>query len=144
MKSFLLSLQGRVDRTGFFSYHVLVLGVMLVLGFALSFIPVNLQIGINLLWLLLLWPSFCVSLKRLHDTGHSGRLLWLFVPEIVLSLITQLGIGFAGGLVAGVFNVIAILSHMACWGLILYLALKPGQASDNPYGMSDYGSSGVA
>ncbi len=134
MASFLFSPRGRVGRTAFFGYHALILLIMLILGIGLSFIPVNLQIGVNIVWLLLLYPSFCLSAKRLHDVGHSMRLLWLFVPEILAAVIAQLGIGFTGGLIAGVFNMIAILSHITGWGLILYLTLKRGDEGDNAYG----------
>ena len=70
-KDFYLTLNGRVSRSQFFKHWFLpLIGISIVLS--LICVLLHMPALYNLFCLAMIWPSICVSAKRLHDRGKSG------------------------------------------------------------------------
>ena len=88
---------GRISRKQFWLHGVLpLIGVSIVLRvivyIALFIMPATMILFADLvIFLILLWPQFCISSKRFHDVGYPGwyNLLWiapLFLAQLLSSL----------------------------------------------------------
>lgn len=100
--SVFLSPQGRLAPPAFWRAYILILGaniVLSVLGYAAG--PGNALIGgINFIGgLVLLWATFAVFVKRLHDAGASGAwvLLIAFVWTIVVGIVALVLVSLFAG-----------------------------------------------
>lgn len=85
-KHLLFSFDGRIRRTHYWIGWAVTFGA----GLVLSVIPI-----LNLLGLLLLWPTFAIAAKRFHDMGRTGWLIAIpYVVQIVafIYLIASLGV----------------------------------------------------
>ncbi|QSR89294.1 DUF805 domain-containing protein [Methylacidiphilum caldifontis] len=83
-------------------------------------------------WLATLIPSLAVTVRRLHDTSHSGK--WLLIPILLL-----VGIFISG--VAGIEWIVdLILILLLVWVLVfLLLLLRDSTPGDNQYGPNPKG-----
>jgi uncharacterized membrane protein YhaH (DUF805 family) len=95
----------------------------------------------------LLVPNIAVSVRRLHDTNHSGW--WILLPVVPYCLGAFLGgaamvggaasgsgAGLAAGMgIAGIFMIIGLV----CMLVLLYFYVQPGTPGDNRYGPNPYG-----
>lgn len=91
---FYLSLNGRVSLGQYWLRYMLpVIAIGLVLGVVMgatgmvnmeNYDPANpysaIPLPMMLFWLLLLWPSIAITVKRLHDIGWTG---WLALLSLV-------------------------------------------------------------
>ena len=85
-KTMLFSFEGRLRRSHFWIGWLILLGVGVVAGW-IPFLGAVLS-------LLLIWPNLAISVKRLHDMGHTG---WLVViPWIVTTVAIFAGFGMIG------------------------------------------------
>jgi len=135
MISLLLSPQGRISCTQFFSFIAIAMLIMVVIGFGLGTVPaINGPIVLSVCWVLLLWPLACALIRRLHDTGRSAIWLWLLAPQVAMALISLALGGFMPAFILWMMTVLGVAANILCWGLILFLALKPGEDGDNAYG----------
>jgi uncharacterized membrane protein YhaH (DUF805 family) len=89
-KKVLLSFEGRIRRSHFWIGWLICLG----LGFVAGLIPL---LGI-LLSIALIWPNLAVTVKRLHDMGHTG---WLAAIPFGVGFVA--GVGSAVSVGAGAF-----------------------------------------
>lgn len=134
MIGFLFSPAGRISCTQFFSAIALIMLTMLVIGFGLGTMPsLDAPLILSGLWILLVWPLACALIKRLHDTGRSATWLWLFAPQVAMAIASLAVGGFMPGFALWIMNILGILSNTLCWGLILFLAVRTGDAGDNAY-----------
>ncbi len=85
-KTALFSFQGRLRRQHFWVGWLLCLGVGVVAGW----IPF---LGI-LISLALIWPNLAITVKRLHDMGHTG---WLAAIPFVAGVVGVVGVFMAIG-----------------------------------------------
>jgi uncharacterized membrane protein YhaH (DUF805 family) len=144
----MLSFEGRTRRSHFWIAWLILLGVNVVIGW----IPL-----INLLGFLLIWPNLAISVKRLHDMGHTG---WLVAIPWVGSFVLLM-IGFfmvAGGAIAGgmtaeyaesnpaaVFAMLApgfgafALAALLPLAFLLWMGLTDSQPGDNRFGPNPKG-----
>lgn len=86
------TMRGRASRSEYWWFVVFTWIVILLVSFLFGFIGgmINQEtgvlvagyIGYILSCLLLIIPSICVLVRRLHDTGHSG--LWYFISFVPL------------------------------------------------------------
>lgn len=135
MVRFLFSPNGRISGTQFFSCIAVAMLIMVVVGFGLGTVPsVNGPIILSICWILLVWPLLCLLIKRLHDTGRSAIWLWLLAPQAVMALTSLAMGGYLPGAILWLMNGLGILANILCWGLIFFLALKPGDDGENAYG----------
>ena len=92
-----------------------------------------------LLSLLLLSPSICVSIRRLHDRDMSG---WWFLPIVILDVVSLIGRA-ASGFSAESFQhpwsdapaLVLVMVLAALWGIVMFvLFCMRGTMGDNHYG----------
>lgn len=135
MIQFLFSPSGRISGTQFFSGIAIAMLVMVVIGYALGTVPsLDGPIILSLCWLLLAWPLACLLIKRLHDTGRSARWLWGLAPQPILAVLSLAMGGFIPVLILWLMTLLGVLANLACWSLLFFLALKPGDDGENAYG----------
>lgn len=143
----LFSFEGRSRRSHFWIGWLICLGVGVVAGW----IPL---LG-GLISLALIWPNLAISVKRLHDMGHSG---WLVAIPWVVSIVgVFVAIGLIGvtafanaaaleredpaaifaliGPALGLFGLLALVNL----GFLLWIGVSDGQAGDNRFGPNPKG-----
>lgn len=141
-KHLLFSFEGRTRRSHFWIGWLVCLGLGVVFGW----IPV---LGF-LLSIALIWPNLAITVKRLHDMGHTGWLAAIpYVVGIVGSIVAFMMIGATAfmnasalenedpaaifALIApamGLFGVMLLIGL----GFLLWIGLTDGQRGDNRYG----------
>ena len=121
---------GRISRRQFWLHGVL---PIVVASIVLGWIPVIGQI----LSLLFMWASICISFKRFHDLGYPGWYsLFYLVPTIAAMLVIGVGIlvtsllGVAW-LIAKILWAIALLVGLA---QLIFVYVRVGQEGPNQYG----------
>jgi uncharacterized membrane protein YhaH (DUF805 family) len=101
-----------------------------------------------ILQLALILPSLAVSVRRLHDTNHSGWLLLGFIAYAIVAVIVfvvGLGAGLAGGQShpeAGVTMIVGIVMLLGIFGFGIYifvLMVSNGTPGENRYGADPKG-----
>lgn len=93
---------------------------------------------IYLLWtLFILVPSLAVMVRRLHDTGRSGKILIpLFVLEIIFVILAVI-IELFGGEVADTLSILLVVIGILFLAVVVWvfvLTVKPGDIGPNRYG----------
>ena len=135
MIKFLLSPTGRISGTRFLSSIAVAMLIMLIIGFGLGTLPsVDGPIILCVCWVLLAWPLLCLFIKRLHDTGRSAAWLWLLIPQGAMALSSLAMSGYLSAAILWLMTMLGVIANILCWGLIFFLALKPGDEGDNAYG----------
>ena len=137
----LLSFEGRIRRSHFWVGWLILLGVSVVL----SWIPI-----VNLLGILLIWPNLAITVKRLHDMGHTG---WLAaIPWVVNIVGCIVGFGMIGmsamanatalhnedpaailALMGPAFGLVGLLI-LVNLGFLLWIGITGSQPGDNRFG----------
>lgn len=147
VQSAMLSYVGRMRRQHFWISFLIILGANVVLGW----IPV---IG-WLISLALIYPSVCITIKRLHDMGKTG---WLTLVPYVGAVVAMI-IMFVGG--AGAFMTAAmtgsdpspaalmgamgavalggLVSLVSGLGFLIWIGVTDSQPGDNQYGPNPKG-----
>ncbi len=142
----LLSFNGRIRRQHFWIGWLICLGLGVVLGWIPLF-------G-TLLSIALIWPNLAISVKRLHDMGHTGWLVAIPWVAGIAGIIAAFMSAGVAALTAGYMNtddpaaVLAIIGPMfgilAIVGLIqigflLWIGISEGQKGDNRFGPNPKG-----
>lgn len=138
----LFSFEGRMRRSHFWVSWLICLGVGVVAGW-IPFLGIVLSIG-------LIWPNLAITVKRLHDMGHTG---WLAAIPFVANLIGTIfffataGVAFYANYAAmenenpaailallgpmlGIIGILALVNL----GFLLWIGLTNGQRGDNRFG----------
>lgn len=138
----LFSFEGRTRRSQFWIGWLICLGAGVVAGW----IPL---IGF-FLSIALIWPNLAISVKRLHDMGHTG---WLVVVPWVVSIIgtiaafSMMGVSALSnasaleegdpaailGLLGPAMGLVAVIG-LICLGFLLWIGLSDSQPGENRYG----------
>lgn len=126
-----LDFAGRSSRREFW-YYVLAyvvgyIALAIVQGiFGLHFLTILYSLG-------LLLPGVGISVRRLHDTDHSGWLILIFVIPAVLKLILSALASAAGSssFLSAIFLPVIMLGAFA---LLIYWYAQPGMPGSNKYG----------
>lgn len=138
----LFSFNGRLRRQNFWIGWLILLGVGVVLGW-IPLLGTLISIG-------LIWPNLAITVKRLHDMGHSG---WLAaIPYGVGIVGTIVGISIIGvsaiansaaleredpmavlGIVGPVFGLIALLTLVGL-GFLIWIGVVDSQPGTNRFG----------
>ena len=148
--SLFTSPSGRISRRQFWLYGVLpligaviilriiayVLGMFLLMVMPTAFLFVDL-----IVFLILLWPYYCISAKRFQDVGYPGwyNLFWI-VPSFFGQLLSALDlflISFATAIyfVALTLTLVAGLVGLAA---LIFVFIRAGQHGPNQYGPDPY------
>src|SRR5665213_2911778 len=135
--------EGRISRKEFWLYGVLpLIGASIVLRIfvyiALFIMPVTLILFADLaIFLILLWPQFCISSKRFHDVGYPGwyNLIWigpLFLAQLLSSLDLLLyNFAYLLGVISLTLTAIGALVALAA---LIFVYIRAGQAGPNQFG----------
>ena len=96
--SLLTTTEGRIGRKQWWIGVLVLIAAGIVASIILSIISMgNLTImawGGFLISLALLWPSYCIGIKRRHDRDNDGKdLIALIAVSVLLNLLQVLGIG---------------------------------------------------
>lgn len=136
---------GRARRKEYWYFKLSQLLVVCVaVGIAFAGFPSLSMPGGLVILMLLYVPSLAVTVRRLHDTGRSGkRLLWyylsVYVSLNILVAVLQYHIAVFGSKAVRELPVIAVavgcLSVISVWNICLLIwVCKRGEAGDNRYG----------
>jgi uncharacterized membrane protein YhaH (DUF805 family) len=131
---------GRVGRTQFWYYVLVVFVIGFIVGIVGSVIHVTALS--SLLSLALLLPNLGMGVRRLHDTGKPGiyivimlipAALWILMAIFsAMALMMGSGMGFFA-VIAG-FSFLILIVTLAALGVMIYFWAQPGQTGDNQYG----------
>lgn len=132
-RTLVLSDEGRISRRSFWLYFLCCIGLAFgLLSLPLIGLPAVMPVAISLI---LLFPSYCVIAKRLHDIGIDGQ--WaIFMTGI--AAIDALWVAAGTGVR---LNGFVTLIHTLWWWLALantiaffILGLWPGEQGPNRFG----------
>lgn len=146
-KTALFSFNGRMRRQHFWIGWLICLGVGVVAGW-IPFIGA-------LISLALIWPNLAITVKRLHDMGHTGWLAaipWISGFVGIIAVIMTVGAAaFANGgnfdgedpavvwaLMAPSFGIIAVVGLIQL-GFLLWIGVSDSQRGDNRFGPNPKG-----
>jgi len=146
-KHLFLSFEGRIRRSHFWVGWFATAGAFFVGGM----IPL---VG-GLICLAVLWPHLAITVKRLHDMGHTGWLAAIpYVIGIVGSIVAFSMVGFSAvmnasalenedpaaimGLIGPAFGLFALL-FLVGLGFLLWIGLTDSQPGDNRFGPNPKG-----
>jgi uncharacterized membrane protein YhaH (DUF805 family) len=141
-KHLFFSFEGRTRRSHFWIGWLVCLGAGVVFGW----IPI---LGL-LLSIALIWPNLAITVKRLHDMGHSGWLAAIpYVVGIVGGIAAVMMMGASAimnasalenedpaaimALIGPAFALFALI-FLVGFGFLLWIGLTDGQRGDNRFG----------
>jgi uncharacterized membrane protein YhaH (DUF805 family) len=144
LNDFYLSPKGRVTRWQFLSFSVIERTIMGVLSFALgasltmAVLNPPIYSAAVIASLILFWPQFVITAKRLHDINRPAIWAWVTFVPTVLSFIIGLALNHPQIEVLHsllpAMKLASLLSGIAIWGLIIVLCIVPGDRYPNAYG----------
>ncbi|WP_054112064.1 DUF805 domain-containing protein [Brevundimonas sp. AAP58] len=143
----LFSFNGRIRRQHFWIGWLICLGLGVVLGW----IP---RLG-TLLSIALIWPNLAISVKRLHDMGHTGWLVIIpWIAGIGGIIAAFMSVGAAAlmsggswesedpavvlGILGPVLGILAIVGLIQL-GFLLWIGISDSQRGDNRFGPNPKG-----
>ncbi|WP_029415781.1 DUF805 domain-containing protein [Brevundimonas bacteroides] len=142
----LFSFNGRIRRQHFWIGWLICLGAGVVLGW----IPL---LG-TLLSIALIWPNLAISVKRLHDMGHTGWLVAIpWIAGIAGVVAAGMSVGFAAltsgyidnedpaavlAVIGPMFGILAIVALIQL-GFLLWIGISEGQRGANRFGPNPKG-----
>ena len=147
IKALLTTTEGRIGRQQWWIGIVVLIVISIVASIVLSILSfgnaaVMAWFGV-LINLALIWPSYCVGIKRRHDRDNNGTDLKILIAgSVLLNLLTATGIGSSmtdmGGVMMpvpsiwlGALNVIFAIFAIY---MLVQLGFLKGTAGPNNYG----------
>jgi uncharacterized membrane protein YhaH (DUF805 family) len=135
--------EGRISRKQFWLHGVLpLIGVSIVLRILvyvlLIIMPVTMILFADLaIFLILLWPQYCISSKRFHDVGYPGwyNLLWI-IPVILAQALSALDLfllQFAYLLYVASLT-LSVIGGLVGLAALIFVYIRAGQQGPNQYG----------
>lgn len=131
-KFIFLSFQGRLNRKPYWIGTIALLSLVVIGVFGVMFLTGGGGgvAAIGVIYLLLLWPTLAIGVKRLHDRNKSAW--WLVVFYVVPTLLNVLGEGGDGeGVGAMIFGLASLA--ISIWALV-ELGFLRGTVGANRYG----------
>jgi uncharacterized membrane protein YhaH (DUF805 family) len=129
LKTFLLSPKGRVGRSPYFSFIAIVTMLVTVVSFGAGFAGASttMLVAVIAVFLLLLWPVYCVTARRLHDINLPGEwALVVVLPEVL----TVVAIAASPSWLFYPHTVSLFIRFVIVFALIV----MPGAKAENRYG----------
>lgn len=88
-KTLFLSAQGRINRQPYWIASILLIVINAIVGIAVQSTGIQ---ALNIISLILIWPSVMVGIKRCHDRDRSGWFVLLgAIPLVNIWVIIDLG-----------------------------------------------------
>lgn len=144
LKQLLLSPSGRIGRRSFWIGLIAIFVISFVASFVLT-IGVSIIRGEKssalvapLVQLALIYPSVCITAKRLHDLGRSG---WWQAPVYALWIG---GVGFSTIGVPGLGGLAMIVALLGGLVLSIFTGFVAGSAQPNRFGPREGATCGAA
>lgn len=131
-KFIFLSFQGRLNRKPYWLGTIALLSLVIIGVFGVMFLAGGGGgvAAIGVIYLLLLWPTLAIGVKRLHDRDKSAW--WLVVFYVVPTVLNVLGeTGDGDGVGAIIFGLASL--GISIWALV-ELGFLRGTAGANRYG----------
>lgn len=130
-KFIFLSFQGRLNRKPYWLGTIALLSLVIIGVFGVMFLTGGGGVAaIGVIYLLLLWPTLAMGVKRLHDRNKSAW--WLVVFYVVPTLLNVLVEGGDGeGVGAMIFGLASLA--ISIWALV-ELGFLRGTVGANRYG----------
>jgi uncharacterized membrane protein YhaH (DUF805 family) len=128
---YLFSFKGRINRAKYWLFLVVTIVVLLVasvVGGAAASVP-GAVIAAIFASIILIYPSFAVAVKRLHDRGKSAW--WLLVFYVLPALLSGVSEATASESAAMVLSVASVA--ISIWAII-ELGFLRGTSGPNEYG----------
>lgn len=136
---FYLKLDGRISRRALWLAYVLpILGITTVIvifddmvgyGQNITILGEEASVGIFLLEILMVWPSFAVGARRFHDMNVTGWWVLTFLPFYLWYPKAQALVG------QSIYLIVPVLIVLALGGLLgLAQLCVPGTIGENKYG----------
>lgn len=126
--------RGRRSRAGFWAYvGISMLGYLACLFLASilgEIVPALFMVVFGIALLAMLTGSVINAIRRLHDLGHTGWWMALFIPLQLVLVLAAHGEGEGSG------YVFSGLQGLLNLGLLIWLGCIPGQPDANRYGPS--------
>lgn len=130
-KFIFLSFQGRLNRKPYWIGTIALLSLVVIGVFGVMFLTGGGGVAaIGVIYLLLLWPTLAIGVKRLHDRNKPAW--WLVVFYVVPTLLNVLGEGGDGERVGAMIFGLASLA-ISIWALV-ELGFLRGTVGANRYG----------
>ncbi|MBA4804926.1 MAG: DUF805 domain-containing protein [Brevundimonas sp.] len=146
-KHLFFSFEGRIRRSHFWIGWLVCLGAGVVAGW-LPFIGAVISIA-------LIWPNLAITVKRLHDMGHTGWLAAIpWAVGIVGTIVAFSMMGFSAimnasalenedpaailALIGPAFGLFALMALVGL-GFLLWIGLTDSQRGDNRFGPNPKG-----
>ena len=139
---------GRISRKQFWLHGVLpLIGASIVLRiilYAAMFIsPMLLIYGEVVIFLILLWPQYCISAKRFQDVGYAGwyNIFWI-IPLFVAQLISSFDLFFLSiaVLLGTISLVLSGIGALVALAALIFVYIRAGQHGPNQYGADPLGA----
>ena len=118
-----LSFNGRTGRRAYWAG----LAVVLTVAILMRFFP-----GGRYLSLVLLWPYYCVIIKRLHDFGWSGGVIW--IANIAFSAINFAVKYLVAGLDETTLGLAQLAPTLLYFGFLFYVGVRSADKGRNEFG----------
>lgn len=88
-KYLFLSAQGRINRYPYWIASIILAVIDIIIGIVIGFTDI---LALNIITLILIWPTIMVGIKRCHDRDRSGWfLLVALIPVVNIWVIIDLG-----------------------------------------------------
>ncbi len=131
-KFIFLSFQGRLNRKPYWLGTIALLSLVVIGVFGVMFLAGGGGgvAAIGVIYLILLWPTLAIGVKRLHDRNKSAW--WLVVFYVAPTLLNVLGEGGDGEGVGAIIFGLASLA-ISIWALV-ELGFLRGTVGANRYG----------
>ena len=137
-----VTIKGRASRSEYWWFALFNVLVAFILEFCIGFIAGFLawddvfytmiaKNGSNILFLVMLLPSICVAVRRLHDIDRRGWWLLLSPLFIIMHLFLDL---LANIFLFGTLSIISIVVPVAGGLIFLIFLCKKGTEGDNRFG----------
>ena len=137
-----VTIKGRASRSEYWWFALFNVLVAFILEFCIGFIAGFLvwddvfytmiaKNGSNILFLVMLLPSICVAVRRLHDIDRRGWWLLLSPLFIIIYLFLDL---LANIFLFGTLSIISIVVPVAGGLIFLIFLCKKGTVGDNRFG----------
>ena len=146
----LFSRRGRIPLTTFWYYTLVLAGVYILINLIRNRVgdaqlSITITIISSFLWLLLIYPSLMVAVKRLHDCSRSGWFVLLNISPfayLLAILASTLPIRYFGvtipepfqGITVTVLYFLMYASYIPAIWLFLEMGFRRGTVGDNQYG----------
>lgn len=127
-------INGRLGRHEFWQFMIFNFVFWLLIGFIT---PLSLSFISSLYQIILLSPTLCAMVRRLHDTGKSGKWVVLLFGMTAFSLLMTMATASNANVGYNKYvnvTLLFLLMSLSSIGVLVYVLSVAGQTGANKYG----------